>query len=331
MKIGSLTLDNNVVLAPLAGITNLPFRLLAKASGCGLVCSEMVSANGLVYKSAKTEQMLNSTAEEKPLSVQIFGSDPDIVAEAAAIVEAKGADILDINFGCSVRKVVKTGSGVALMRKPDLAKALLTAVRKVVGIPLTIKIRSGWDASGEEAVNIAAIAQDCGVDAIAVHPRTATQQFRGRADWSVIAAVKKNVGIPVIGNGDIVSADDASRMLAETGCDAVMIGRKAIGDPAIFTRVLARLNGEETVNENLSLRFDTMIRYLKASVEHIGEETACRMMRSRLGWFSRGMRNSSKFRESIKHLSSEREGLDLIEAYRDTLLCSDEPELKIED
>lgn len=318
MKIGSLTLDNNVVLAPLAGITNLPFRLLAKASGCGLVCSEMVSANGLVYKSAKTEQMLNSAAEEKPLSVQIFGSDPDIVAEAAAIVEAKGADILDINFGCSVRKVVKTGSGVALMRKPDLAKALLTAVRRVVGIPLTIKIRSGWDASGEEAVNIAAIAQDCGVDAIAVHPRTATQQFRGRADWSVIAAVKKNVGIPVIGNGDIVSADDALRMLAETGCDAVMIGRKAIGDPAIFTRVLARLNGEETVNENLSLRFDTMIRYLKASVEHIGEETACRMMRSRLGWFTRGMRNSSKFRESIKHLSSEQEGLDLIEAYRET-------------
>ena len=318
MKIGSLTLDNNVVLAPLAGITNLPFRLLAKASGCGLVCSEMVSANGLVYKSAKTEQMLNSTAAEKPLSVQIFGSDPDIVAEAAATVEAKGADILDINFGCSVRKVVKTGSGVALMRKPDLAKALLTAVRRVVGIPLTIKIRSGWDASGEEAVNIAAIAQDCGVDAIAVHPRTATQQFRGRADWSVIAAVKKNVGIPVIGNGDIVSADDALRMLAETGCDAVMIGRKAIGDPAIFTRVLARLNGEETVNENLSLRFDTMIRYLKASVEHIGEETACRMMRSRLGWFTRGMRNSSKFRESIKHLSSEQEGLDLIEAYRET-------------
>ena len=318
MKIGSLTLDNNVVLAPLAGITNLPFRLLAKASGCGLVCSEMVSANGLVYKSAKTEQMLNSAAEEKPLSVQIFGSDPDIVAEAAAIVESKGADILDINFGCSVRKVVKTGSGVALMREPDQARALLTAVRRAVGIPLTIKIRSGWDASGEEAVSIAAIAQDCGADAIAVHPRTATQQFRGRADWSVIAAVKKNVGIPVIGNGDIVSADDALRMLAETGCDAVMIGRKAIGDPAIFTRVLARLNGEETVNENLSLRFDTMIRYLKASVEHIGEETACRMMRSRLGWFTRGMRNSSKFRESIKHLSSEQEGLDLIEAYRET-------------
>lgn len=318
MKIGNLTLDNNVILAPLAGITNLPFRLLAKASGCGLVCSEMVSANGLVYKSGKTEQMLDSVKQEKPLSVQIFGSDPDIVAEAAAIVESKGADILDINFGCSVRKVLKTGAGVALMRKPYQTKALLTAVRKAVSIPLTIKIRSGWDASGEEAVNIAAIAQDCGVDAIAVHPRTATQQFRGRADWSVIAAVKQNVGIPVIGNGDIVSADDALKMLAETGCDAVMIGRKAIGNPAIFSRVLERLNGEEPATENPSSRFDMMLYYFKASVEYIGEEPACRMMRSRLGWFTRGMRNSSEFRESIKHLSSEREGLDLIEAYRAT-------------
>jgi len=320
MQIGNLTLDNNVILAPLAGITNLPFRLLAKASGCGLVCSEMISANGLVYRSGKTEQMLNSVPEEKPLSVQIFGSDPGIMAEAAAIVESKGADIVDINFGCSVRKVIKTGAGVALMRAPDQAKALLAAVRKAIRIPLTIKIRSGWDASGREALNIAGIAQDCGVDAIAVHPRTAGQQFRGRADWSIIAAVKKNVGIPVIGNGDIVSARDALKMLEETGCDAVMIGRKAIGNPAIFSRVLARINGEEPVREDLSHRFDMMTHYFKASVDYMGEEAACRMMRSRLGWFTRGVRNSSKFRESIKHLSSAEEGIELIGAYRDSLL-----------
>jgi tRNA-dihydrouridine synthase B len=320
MQIGNLTLDNNVILAPLAGITNLPFRLLAKASGCGLVCSEMISANGLVYRSGKTEQMLNSVPEEKPLSVQIFGSDPGIMAEAAAIVESKGADIVDINFGCSVRKVIKTGAGVALMRAPDQAKALLAAVRKAIRIPLTIKIRSGWDASGREALNIAGIAQDCGVDAIAVHPRTAGQQFRGRADWSIIAAVKKNVGIPVIGNGDIVSARDALKMLEETGCDAVMIGRKAIGNPAIFSQVLARINGEEPVREDLSHRFDMMTHYFKASVDYMGEEAACRMMRSRLGWFTRGVRNSSKFRESIKHLSSAEEGIELIGAYRDSLL-----------
>ena len=320
MQIGNLTLDNNVILAPLAGITNLPFRLLAKASGCGLVCSEMISATGLVYQSGKTEQMLNSAPEEKPLSVQIFGSDPGIMAEAAAIVESKGADIVDINFGCSVRKVIKTGSGAALMKSPDQAKALLTAVRKSIRIPLTIKIRSGWDASGREALNIAGIAQDCGVDAIAVHPRTAGQLFRGWADWSIIAAVKKSVGIPVIGNGDIVSARNALKMLEETGCDAVMIGRKAIGDPAIFSRVLARMNGEEPAREGFSQRFDIMTHYFKASVEYIGEEAACRMMRSRLGWFTRGMRNSSKFREAIKHLSSEEEGIELIGAYRNSLL-----------
>jgi len=318
MQIGNLTLDNNVILAPLAGITNLPFRLLAKASGCGLVCSEMISANGLVYQSGKTEQMLNSAPQEKPLSVQIFGSNPGIMAEAAAIVESNGADIVDINFGCSVRKVIKTGSGAALMKTPDQAKTLLAAVRKAIRIPLTIKIRSGWDESGREALYIAGIAQDYGVDAIAVHPRTAVQLFRGRADWSIIAAVKKSVGIPVIGNGDIVSARDALKMLKETGCDAVMIGRKAIGDPAIFSRVLARINGEEPARQGLSQRFDIMTHYFKASVDYIGEEAACRMMRSRLGWFTRGMRNSSKFRETIKQLSSEREGLDLIKAYQDT-------------
>ena len=320
MQIGNVNLDNNVILAPLAGISNLPFRLLAKSSGCGLVCSEMISANGLVYQSGKTEQMLSSAPAEKPLSVQIFGSDPGIMAEAAAIVESKGADIVDINFGCSVRKVIKTGSGAALMKRPDQTKALLAAVRKSIRIPLTIKIRSGWDVSGREALNIAGIAQDCGVDAIAVHPRTAVQLFRGQADWSIIAAVKKCVGIPIIGNGDIVSAHDAMKMLEETGCDAVMIGRKAIGDPAIFSRVIARINGGEPVRENLSQRFDIMTHYFKASVEYIGEETACRMMRSRLGWFTRGMRNSSKFREAIKHLSSEKEGVELIIAYRNSLM-----------
>jgi len=320
MKIGNLTLANNVILAPLAGITNLPFRLLAKQAGCGLVCSEMVSSHALVYKSRKTAQMLNSVPREKPLSAQIFGSDPDIMAGAAAMVEGMGADILDINFGCSVRKVVKTGAGVALMRTPDVARAVLEAVRKAIRIPLTIKIRSGWDASGEQALNIARIAEDCGVDAVAVHPRTAKQLFGGRADWSIIAAVKQALSIPVIGNGDIFSARDALNMLSETGCDAVMIGRKAIGNPAIFSRVLARISGDKIVDEDLAGRFDVMIHYLKASVEYLGEEPACRMMRSRLGWFAKEMHNSSKFRESIKHLSSEKEGIELINAYKDSLI-----------
>jgi len=319
MQIGNLTLDNNVILAPLAGITNLPFRIMAKEAGCGLVCSEMISSHGLVYRSGKTEKMLESTPEEKPLSVQLFGAKPDILAEAAAIVESSGADIIDINFGCSVRKVLRTGSGAALMRTPDLAEDLLKAVRRTIRLPLTIKIRSGWDPSGAQALNISEIAESCGVDAITVHPRTAGQLFSGRADWSIIAAVKKKVSIPVIGNGDIRSGNDAVRMLAETGCDAVMIGRKAIGNPDIFSRVLAQINGDEEIAEDISRRFDLMIRYLQASVEYIGEEQACRMMRSRLGWFTKGLHKSSHFREAIKHLSSEKEGVELINTYRDEL------------
>jgi tRNA-dihydrouridine synthase B len=320
MQIGSLTLKNNTILAPLAGITNLPFRLLAKEAGCALVCSEMISSHGLVYKSEKTAKMLDSAPEEKPLSVQLFGARPDIMAEAAAIVESSGAEVVDINFGCSVRKIIKTGSGAALMRTPDLAQDLLKAVRRAIRIPLTIKIRSGWDASGEQAVHISRIAENCGVDAVAVHPRTAGQLFGGRADWSIIAAVKAKVSLPVIGNGDIKSAGDAERMLAETGCDGVMIGRKAIGDPDIFSRVVARINGEEEVDEGFGRRFDLMSRYLRTSVKYIGEEQACRMMRSRLGWFVKGMHKSSQFREAIKQLSSEAEGIDLINAYRDELI-----------
>ena len=320
MQIGSLTLENNTILAPLAGITNLPFRLLAKEAGCGLVCSEMISSHGLVYKSEKTLKMLDSTPEEKPLSVQIFGAKPDIMAGAAAIVESSGADIVDINFGCSVRKVIRTGSGAALMRTPDLAEEILKTVRRAVSIPLTIKIRSGWDASGVQAVHISRIAENCGVDAVTVHPRTAGQLFAGRADWSIIAAVKEKVSIPVIGNGDIMSVDDAVRMLDETGCDAVMIGRKAIGNPDIFSHLLARINGEDDIEEDIAHRFELMIRYMKASVKYIGEEQACRMMRSRLGWFTKGMHKSSQFREAIKHLSSEREGVELIEDYRNSLL-----------
>jgi tRNA-dihydrouridine synthase B len=319
MKIGSLALENNIILAPLAGISNLPFRLLAKQAGCGLVCSEMVSASGLVKKARKTERFLDSSPEEKPLSVQIFGSDPILMAEASKIVETSGADIVDINFGCAVKKVVKTGAGAALMRVPEKSESLLKAVRKSVRIPLTIKIRTGWDASGKQAFTLARIAQDCGVDAIAVHPRTAGQGFAGRADWSVIAALKKQVQIPVIGNGDIFTPDDALDMLQETGCDAVMIGRKAIGNPWIFSQVLFRTRGTEVLCEDLAQRFATIKRYLRLSVRYFGEEHACRMMRSRLGWFVKGLRQSSNFRLFLKHISTEQEALELISAYYDAL------------
>ena len=319
MQIGSVRLKNKTILAPLAGITNLPFRLMAKEAGCALVCSEMVSANGLVHKSIKTEQLLDSLPKEKPLSVQIFGFDPGIMAEAARVVESSGADIIDINFGCSVKKIVKNGSGVALMKMPKTAAALIKSVRNAVRIPLTIKLRTGWNPTGNQAFEISEIAEACGVDAIAIHPRTATQGFSGRADWSIIAALKRRVGIPVIGNGDIFSAQDALKMLEETRCDAVMIGRMAIGNPYIFRQVLARIRGEEVPAPDTDHHFKIMIRYLKESVKYFGEELACRMMRSRLGWFSKGLRNSSQFRKSINRISTEAEALQRIEEFRASL------------
>lgn len=307
------------VMAPLAGITNLPFRLMVKGSGCGLVCSEMISANGLVYGSEKTIKMLQSAEAEKPLSVQLFGSDSGIMAEAAAIVESTGADILDINFGCSVRKVLKTGAGSALMREPEKAESILKAVRKAVSIPVTIKIRSGWSMDGREAVQISKIAQACGINAIAVHPRTGGQGFKGKADWSVIRTVKNSISIPVIGNGDITLPEHAGQMISETGCDGIMIGRAAIGNPWIFRQVIEHLQNRSISRVELHDIISKMKEYLRSTVEYFGEKTACYMMRSRLGWFVKGLPHNTRFRETIKHISSEKEAVAIIHSYGDIL------------
>jgi len=319
MKIGSLNADNFTVLAPLAGISNLPMRLQAKRAGCGLVYSEMISANGLVHGSAKTVQLLCSSPAEKPLAVQIFGSEPPIMADAARMVQESGADLVDINFGCAVRKILKSKAGCALMRDPLLAGRILAAVRKAVTIPLTIKIRSGWESSGTQALEIARIAQDCGVDAVAVHPRSASQGFRGSADWSVIAAVKNAVTIPVIGNGDVTAAPDALRMLTATGCDGVMVGRAAIGNPVIFSQILALAHGRPMPVPDDGQRIETMVGYLRDSVQHFGEVNACRMMRSRLCWFVKGMRNAAQFRQSIRLVDSEKEALEQIRQYAESI------------
>lgn len=315
MQIGNVKLVNNIVFAPLAGISNLPLRLLAKEAGCGLVCSEMVSANGLVYGSQKTAHLMDTVPEEYPLSVQLFGTDPEITASAAQRAVTAGAAIIDINFGCAVKKIVKTGSGVALMRTPDKAEALLKAVRKAVAVPLTIKIRSGWDASGRQALEIAQMAEACGIDALTIHPRSAAQGFRGQSDWSLIGAVKRALKIPVIGNGDIVAAEDALRMLSQTGCDGVMVGRAAIGNPFIFSAILALLDDRKPSSPSLARHFNVMKRYVKDSVTYLGERQACLMMRSRLGWFVKGLYGSSQFRKSITQVGNQAEALTAIEGY----------------
>jgi nifR3 family TIM-barrel protein len=319
MQIGRLKCSNKAILAPLAGITDLPFRLLAKEAGCGLVYSEMISSNALVRRSVKTLKMLDSCCAEKPLSVQIFGGEPAVMAEAARMVQESGADVVDINFGCSVKKILKSGSGAALMKTPAIAADILRAVRRTIDIPLTIKIRSGWDDSGRQAVSIARLAEDCGVDAIAVHPRTAKQGFRGHSDWAVIADVKSAVSVPVIGNGDIITAGDALKMEAETGCDGVMIGRAAIGYPWIFSEYLALTSGREIPEVSLSDRIEVMQRFVKTIVRYRGEHHGCRMMRSRLGWYVKGLPHAAAFRESIKRIASESEALDAIGRFHTTL------------
>jgi tRNA-dihydrouridine synthase B len=319
MNIGAIELRMPTVFAPLAGISNLPLRLLAKESGCGLVCSEMVSAYGLAYGSAKTMDLLDSTPQEKPLSVQIFGSDPAIMAAAAEKVVGSGADLVDINFGCSVRKILKSGSGAALMREPRKAADVIQAVRTVIRVPLTVKMRSGWDPSGDQALELARIAQDSGADAVTVHPRTARQGFGGHADWSLIGRIKTALQIPVIGNGDIVEAVDAARMMAETGCDAVMVGRSAMANPLIFSQIEDLLTGRPLRQASSRDRIALMTRYLDSSVEFIGEKRACFMMRSRLAWFAKGLPQAGRFRRSIRLVSSHAEARRHIEAYSESL------------
>lgn len=318
-KIGNIEMDSPTVMAPLAGVTNLPFRLMVKDMGAGLVVSEMVSANGLIYDSDKTYRLMESKPQEKPLSMQLFGADPAIMAEAARRVEATGAEMIDINCGCSVKKVLKTGSGSALMGTPELARDIFKAVKEAISIPLTVKMRSGWEASGDDAMLLARYAEEVGVDAVAVHPRTAKQAFRGHSDWSVIKRVKEALAIPVIGNGDILTPEDAIRMFDTTGCDAVMIGRAAIGDPAIFKRTNALLSGD-IVKPTLVDHFNMMERYFTDSLDYFTDEfIACKTMRSRLGWFVKGLPDCSTFRQDAISLSTREEGLTLIRSYQEKL------------
>lgn len=297
MKIGNIEIENCLALGPMAGVTDLPFRLLCKEMGCNMLYTEMVSAKAILYKNKNTKELLNIDKNEHPVGVQLFGSDPDIMAQIAAQVEEGECDFIDINMGCPVPKIVNNGEGSALLKQPKLVEEILTKMVKAVNKPVTVKIRKGFENGTVYAVEIAKIAESCGVSAIAVHGRTREQYYSGKADWDVIKDVKKAVKIPVIGNGDIFSAEDAKAMKEYTGCDGLMVARGARGNPWIFREIKEYLeNGNVIDKPTINDIREMIIRHAKMLVNYKGEYTGIREMRKHIAWYTAGLPHSAELR-----------------------------------
>ncbi|MCL5935748.1 MAG: tRNA dihydrouridine synthase DusB [Bacillota bacterium] len=314
MQIGSVKLTNQVVAAPMAGVTDRAFRMIAREQGCALAVTEMVSDLALIYANPRTYRMLDFRGERYPLSVQIFGSNPETMGQAAAIVVERGADVVDINMGCPTPKIVKNGEGSALMRQPSLAGKIVEAVVKAVpGVPVTVKIRKGWDEQSVNAVEFAKMLEGAGTSLVTVHGRTRNQFYSGKADWDIIRQVKNALQIPVIGNGDIWTPRDAARILEETGCDGIMIGRPAMGNPWIFRDIVHFLQtGEELPPPAPQERIDTAIRHLELMVESKGEPVAVFEMRKHAAWYTKGIRGAARIRETINKSQSKKEITDIL-------------------
>ena len=303
IKIGTVELNNNCILAPMAGVTDLPFRLLCSRMGAGMVCMEMVSAKAILYGNKNTEEMLSVDERERPASLQLFGSDPDIMADIAHRIEDRNFDILDINMGCPVPKIVNNGEGSALMKDPKLVARIVSKVSKAIKKPVTVKIRKGFDDEHINAVEIAKIAEDSGAAAVTVHGRTRQQYYEGHADWEIIAAVKDAVSIPVIGNGDIIDGPSAKKMLDETGVDGFMIGRASRGNPWIFKEVPYYLEtGSVMIRPSVSEIVDTIREHARMLVDVKGEYIAVREMRRHIGYYTAGMANSAAMRRNVNEI-----------------------------
>jgi nifR3 family TIM-barrel protein len=300
ITVGSLSLPNQVIQAPLAGVSDHAFRVVARLMGCGLTFSEMINAKGLLHAQQRTLSMIGVREETRPMAVQIFGREPEIMARAAEISVEHGADLIDINMGCPASKVVKNFEGSALMRDLPRAAAVIHAVARAVTVPVTVKMRRGWETGEDTCLELAAIAEAEGAAAVTIHPRSRNQLFSGQADWEVIRAVKQGVRIPVIGNGDIVTPEDARRMLELTGCDAVMIGRAAMGDPFIFRETVALLEtGVKIARPSWEERRQLALLQLDLAVADKGERIAVREMRKHFSWYIKGCRGAAQLRQVI--------------------------------
>ncbi|MCP4726201.1 MAG: tRNA dihydrouridine synthase DusB [bacterium] len=320
MKIGSVEIYGLTALAPLAGVTDIPFRLMCKEAGAPIVFSEMVSSEGLVRGSEKTNRYLEFLEEERPVALQIFGSDPEVMSEAAKIVEERGPDIIDINFGCPVKKVVKNNAGSALLKDPKLMGKIVSAIVKAVSLPVTAKIRSGWDEKTSAVQETGKILEDSGISAITIHPRTRKQQFKGKADWTEIVRLKNAVSVPVIGNGDIIEPKDAQAMFDETGCDMVMIGRASMGKPWIFREIANFLSkGEELPQLSHVEIIEICLKQYNISVDIYGERYAFNTMKKHIAWYLKGMPGNSAVKNSVFTARDTVETRNILMKYADDL------------